>query len=127
MHSGRSTPTLSTVTQTAYSQRPDTVTSFLFFIPQRAFLLEDKAAVQDSGSATLSSRFRLSAILTGPHDVAAPESQDTDSAKRGWTFAVTDTPSPPSSHLIYYVARDFGRAQRSVDQIQGEQATTQRV
>jgi hypothetical protein len=45
--------------------------------------LEDKAAVHHSGSATLLSLVRLCAILTGPHDVAAPESQGTDSAKRG--------------------------------------------
>jgi hypothetical protein len=96
------------------------VTSSRFFsFHKRAFLLEDKAAVQYSGSAYLLSLVRLCAILTGPHDVAAPDSQDTDSVKRGWTFAVTDT---PSSHLIYCVVRDFGRAQRSVDQIKGEQA-----
>jgi hypothetical protein len=97
-----STPTLSTVTQTVFSQRPDTVTSSRFFsFHKRAFLLEDKAAVQYSGSATLSSLVRLCAILTGPHDVAASDSQDTDSAKREWKFVVTDPLTPLiTPHLL---------------------------
>jgi hypothetical protein len=120
MHSDRSNTYPFRLWQTAFSQRPDTVTSSPFFHSTNGpSYLKTRRQFNIPAPPPFCLWFG-SALFWLDHTMLRLLTVKTQTAHNvdGRLLWLT----PPSSHFIYCVARDFRRDQRSVDQIQGEQA-----